>query len=81
MELFKTNLIKKEFERFQNKVLINVLECGLCQRNSCEWDRKLKVTCDRCKRLGVKLVVALILPRKICLKTLIKREKITLRTL
>ena len=81
MELFKTNLLKKEFERFQNEELINVLECGLCQRNSCEWDRKFKVTCDRCKRLGVKFVVALILPRKICLKTLIKREKITLRTL
>ena len=50
MELFKTNLIKKEFERFQNKVLINVLECGLCQRNSCEWDRKFVVTCDRCRK-------------------------------
>ena len=40
MELFKTNLLKKEFERFQNEELINVLECGLCQRNSCDWDRK-----------------------------------------
>ena len=28
-ELFKRDLLKKQFERFQNKVLINVLECGL----------------------------------------------------
>ena len=32
MELFKTDLLKEEYERFQNEVLINVLECGLCQR-------------------------------------------------
>ena len=48
--LFKTDLIKKEFERFQNKVFINVLECELCQRNSCEWDGKFVVTCDRCRK-------------------------------
>ena len=36
MELFEKNLLKKEFERFQNEELINVLECGLCQSNSCE---------------------------------------------
>ena len=29
MELFKTNLLKKEFERFQNEELLNVLDCGL----------------------------------------------------
>ena len=38
MELIKTDLLKKEFERFQNKILINVLECGLCQKTSYEWD-------------------------------------------
>ena len=30
MEIFKTELVKKEHDRFQNEVLINVLECGLC---------------------------------------------------
>ena len=54
MELFKTNLLKKEFERFQNEELINVLECELCQRISCEWDRKFKVTCDRCRKARCK---------------------------
>ena len=31
MELFKTDLLKREYDRFQNEVLVNVLECGLCQ--------------------------------------------------
>ena len=31
MELFKIDLFKREFGRFQNEVLINGLECGLCQ--------------------------------------------------
>ena len=30
MELFKTDLLKREYDRFQNEVLISVLECGLC---------------------------------------------------
>ena len=54
MELFKTNLLKKEFERFQNEELINVLECGFCKRISCEWDRKFKVTCDICRKARCK---------------------------
>ena len=51
MELYKTDLLKKEFERFQNKILINVLECGLCQKTSCEWDKKFFIGCDRCRKL------------------------------
>ena len=35
MEIFKTELLKKEYDRFPNEILINVLECGLCQRFSC----------------------------------------------
>ena len=27
-----------------------MLERGLCQRNSCKWDRKFVVTCDRCRK-------------------------------
>ena len=41
----------------------------------------LKLLVIDVERLGEKLVAALILPRKICLKVLINREKITLRTL
>ena len=31
MDLLKTDLLKREYHRFQNEVLINVLACGLCQ--------------------------------------------------
>ena len=35
MELFKTDLLNRECNRFQNEVLIDLLECGLCQSFSC----------------------------------------------
>ena len=35
MELFKTDLLKREYDRFQNEVLISVLKCGLCLSFSC----------------------------------------------
>ena len=51
MELFKTDLLKEEYERFQNEVLINVLECGLCQSFSCgKSHRKFFLGCDRCRK-------------------------------
>ena len=51
MELFKTNLLKREYHRFQNEVLINVLECGLCQSFSHgESDKKVFLGCDRCRK-------------------------------
>ena len=51
MELFKTDLLKREYRRFQNEVLINVLECGLCRSFSCgENHKKFFLGCDRCKK-------------------------------
>ena len=51
MELFKTNLLKREYDRIQNEVLINVLECGLRQRFSCgESHKKLFLACVRCRK-------------------------------
>ena len=32
MEIFKTDILKKEFERFQKQDLIEILECGYCQK-------------------------------------------------
>ena len=78
IELFKRDLLKKQFERFQNKVLINVLECGLYQRNSCEWDRKFVVTCDRCRKLGdrcLKACNSFNIPKENLFKNLVKEGK------
>ena len=41
MGLFKTNIVKQEYKRFQNEVLTNLLECGLCQNSSCEYHKKI----------------------------------------
>ena len=41
MEIFKTDISRKEFEKFQNEVLTGVLKCGLCQKVACQdWHRK-----------------------------------------
>ena len=50
MDLFKTNILIQEYERFQNEVLINVLECGLCQKSSWEYHKKFFIGCDRCRK-------------------------------
>ena len=50
MGLFKTNIVQQEYKRFQNEVLINLLECGLCQNSSCEYHKKFFIGCDRCRK-------------------------------
>ena len=37
MEIFKSNILKKEFERFQKEDLLNVLEFSYCQKTKCGW--------------------------------------------
>ena len=75
MELFETNLLKKEFERFQNEELINVLEFGLCQSNSSEWDRKFEVTCDRCRKARCKTCISFDTAKENLFKNLDKQGK------
>ena len=51
MELFKTDLLKREYDRFQNEVSINVLEYGLCQSFSCGGShKKFFLGCHRCRK-------------------------------
>ena len=51
MELFKTDLLKREYDRFQNEVSINVLEYGLCQSFSCGGShKKFFLRCHRCRK-------------------------------
>ena len=48
MELFQTDLLNRGYNRFQNEVLINILERGLCQSFSCgESHKKFFLGCDR----------------------------------
>ena len=36
MEIFKTDILKREFERFQKEDLIEILQCGYCQKTACQ---------------------------------------------
>ena len=46
MEIFKTDVLKKEFEKFQKKNLIQILECGYCQKTTYKsWHNKFLASC------------------------------------
>ena len=51
MEIFKTGVQKKEFERFQKENLLEILKCGYCQKTACEsWQNKFLVSCKYCRK-------------------------------
>ena len=46
MQIFKTEILKNEFERFQKEILVEILKCGYCQKTACEsWHNKFLVNC------------------------------------
>ena len=50
MEIFKTDILKKEFEKFKKQILLGVLDCAFCKKSSCEWHQRFFVDCDRCRK-------------------------------
>ena len=50
MEIFKTDILKREFERFQKEDLIEILQCGYCQKTACQsFHKKFLVSCKFCR--------------------------------
>ena len=50
MEIFKTDILKKEFEKFQKENLVEILKCGYCQKTACQsWHWKFLVSCKYCR--------------------------------
>ena len=50
MQIFKTEILKNEFERFQKEILVEILKCGYCQKTACEsWHNKFLVNCKFCR--------------------------------
>ena len=50
MKIFKTDILKKEFERFQKENLVEILKCGYCQKTACEsWHNKFLVSSKYCR--------------------------------
>ena len=54
MELFKSEILKKEYEEFNKKMLPAVLECGLCNKISCQYHTKFIVSCTLCRSAACK---------------------------
>ena len=54
MELFKTKVLKKEFEEFTKDILPNVLSCNLCQKLSCVWHSRFDISCLHCQKAQCK---------------------------
>ena len=51
MEIFKSNILKKEFERFQKEDLLNVLECSYCQKTKYGLKHgKFQPDCQYCRK-------------------------------
>ena len=50
MEIFTTDKLKKEFEKFQKENLVEILKCGYCQKTACQsWHWKFLVSCKYCR--------------------------------
>ena len=78
MEIFKTAILKQEFERFQKEDLIEILKCGYCQKTVCEsFHTRFLVSCKFCRKNFCKIVIHLISQKKIFYQILIKMVKST----
>ena len=50
MEIFKTDILKKEFEKFQKENLVQILECCYSRKTACEYfHRKSLVSFKFCR--------------------------------
>ena len=50
MEIFKTDILKREFERFQKENHVEILKCRYCQKIACtSWHKKILVSYKFCR--------------------------------
>ena len=50
MEIFETDILKKEFEIFQKEDLIEILKYGYCQKTACEsFHKNFLASCKFCR--------------------------------
>ena len=50
MEIVKTDILKKEFEKFQMENLVEILKCGYCQKTACQsFHQEFLVSCKFCR--------------------------------
>ena len=49
MELFKTDVFKREYQDFVNTTLPNVLNCNYCNIDCCKWHKRFMAVCNKCR--------------------------------
>ena len=69
MELFKSEILKKEFKEFSNKLIVDILECNYCNKNSCKYHSKFVVSCLLCRNAICKKCKAFNTSKYILLKS------------
>ena len=71
MEIFKTDILKEEFETFQKENLVEILKCGNCQKTACQsCHQKFLVSCKYCREAFCKACHNFIIVKETLLKGL-----------
>ena len=52
LEIFKSNILKKEFHEFVKKMLPEILACNYCNVRFCEIHGRFIATCRKCRADG-----------------------------
>ena len=50
MELFKCDILKKEYKNFCNNLIAEVIKCNYCNKTSCDAHKKFKLECNQCRQ-------------------------------
>ena len=50
MELFKTDILRREYKNFVENTLPAVIKCNYCNIDSCKWHKRFTATCDQCRK-------------------------------
>ena len=49
MELFNTDVLKREYQDFVNNILPTVIKCNYCNIEFCKWHSRFQLTCNQCR--------------------------------
>ena len=82
IEIFKTYILKKEFEKFLKKNLVKILKCGYCEKTACQsWHQKFLVSWKFCREAFCKACHNFNVGKETLLKGFDPIEKTILRIL
>ena len=49
MELFKTDILKKEYKIFVEKTILKIIDCNYCNQTCCSMHYRFDASCKRCR--------------------------------